>query len=166
MKRELRKALDCVYPGTNLKHSAPLDGYKLASPLKALANSAFWAARDAEKSLYQDDLLAIINKVAYYAKCEHDYAEQLRLDLQRHLERTPAGGRAPRRPTEDWHSACLTELAKLLARSHPSSLTGVARALQPKAKIAAKKNIAVRTIREFLSKDRRAQHRLRNSAGN
>lgn len=156
MKRELHKAFSYVTPGERLEQAD--SWYDYSSP-------PFAAAREAVQSFYGDDILDILNKTAYYAACERDYAEELRRELSRRMKLTSAGGKGKRRPTEDWHLICRAQLAKLLKdnpRRKRLSLEQIARDLQPIK--TAKKTIAIRTIREFLGKDHEAKLLLRKVA--
>lgn len=156
MKRELRKAFNFVLPGERL--GRPDSWYDYSSPPSD-------AAREAVQSFYGDDILDILNKTAYYAACERDYAETLQRELSRRLKLTSAGGKAKRHPTEDWHTICRAQLAKLLKdnpRVKRLSLEQIARDLPPIK--TAKKTIAIRTIRDFLSKDPEAQRLLEKLA--
>jgi hypothetical protein len=153
MKRELHKAFNFVLPGERLEHAD--SWYDYSSPPRE-------AAREAVQSFYRDDIFDTLNKTAYYAACERDYAEALRRELSRRLQLTSAGGKGKRRPTEDWHTICRAQLAKLLKdnpRMKRLSLEQIARDLPPIKTV--KKTIAVRTIREFLGKDHEAQFLLK-----
>ena len=167
MKRELHKAFSYVTPGERLEQAERWRDFNLRLPFFRLGDEASDAAGEAIQSFYGDDILDTLTKTAYYAKCERDYAEELRRELLRRLKSTRAGGKAKRRPTEDWHSSCRAQLAKLL-KDNPRrkrSLEQIARDLPPIK--TAKKTIAIRTIREFLSKDPVAkQLLLRKLAGN
>jgi hypothetical protein len=158
MKRELHKAFNFVLPGERLDADRWRD-FNLRLPFFRLGDEASDAAGEAIQSFYGDDILDILNKTAYYAACERAYAEELRRELSRRLKLTSAGGKAKRHPTEDWHSICRAQLKETPRRKR--SLEQVARALQPIIVQATKHNIAIRTIREFLGKDREAQRLLR-----
>jgi hypothetical protein len=166
MKRELHKAFSYVTPGERLEHAERWRDFKLRLPLFRLGDEASDAAGEAIQSFYGDDILDTLNKTAHYAKRERDYAEALRRELLRRLKLTRKGGKAKRRPTEDWHLICRAQLAKLLKdnpRVKRLSLEQIARDLPPIK--TAKKTIAIRTIREFLSKDHEAQLLLGKLAG-